>query len=126
MARTEQFTVEEVIAAIRQAHTALGAAHILGCWPETGRAYAKRHPTVARAIAQERIGLRDLSEMSLRGAIMRGEGWAVMGTFKTIDEDGGYIPQNQIAVQHTGEGGGPITLVVEYVNDRKDKTPDAA
>lgn len=104
MARTEQFTTEEVINAIRQAHTAIGAAHLLGCWPETVRAYAKRHPTVARALQQERIGLRDLGEMSLRGAITRGEGWAVMGVFKLFDEDGNAIPQNKVEVDQMIKG----------------------
>ncbi len=114
MTREQVFTTEEVIAAIRTGHTALGAAHILSCDPSTVRNYAKRYPTVARALKQERISMRDLGEMSMRGAIARGEGWAVMGVFKTFDENGEFIPPNQVNLEHSGKDGRPIIIRVVY------------
>lgn len=114
MARTERYAIEEVINAIRKGHTALGAAHILGCTPKAVRNYAKKFPKVADALRQERISLRDLGEMSLRGAIARGEGWAVMGIFKTIDEDGNFIPPNRQEI--TGADGKPLNAPQPVVN----------
>ena len=35
---------------------------------------------------------------TMLAAVYRGEGWAVMGTFKTIDEDGGFIAPNKLEI----------------------------
>ena len=97
MARTERYTVQQVIAAIEQGHTAYMAGKLLKppCSGEAIRGYANRHPTIAIALRAQRKDMRDLSENSLRGAITRGEGWAVMGVFKLFDEDGNSIAQNR-------------------------------
>ncbi len=113
MARTERYTSEEVINAIRKGHTALGAAHILGCAPVTVRDYARKYPTIARALQQERRDLVDLSEMSLRGAILRAEGWAVSMTLKTLGKDDGYTERNEI----TGANGRDLRLMLTWGED---------
>lgn len=112
MARTERYAVQTVIEAIHRGHTALGAAQILGCHHTTVVDYAKRHSTVAHALRMERRALRDLGELSLRGAIMRGEGWAVMGVFKLFDEEGNGIPQNS---GPSGKEGDPLHIVTRKV-----------
>lgn len=114
MARTERYTTEEITNAIRKGHTALGAAHILGCDPSTVRDYARKYPTIRRALQQERISMRDLGEMSMRAAIGRGEGWAVMGVFRTIDEDGNFIPPNRQEI--TGANGVALNAPQPVVN----------
>ena len=96
MARTEQYTVDQVLRAIERGHTPQGAGQLLGCHAETVRNYARKYKSVERALRAERKNLRDAAQNSLLAAVYRGEGWAVMGTFKTIDENGGYIPQNKL------------------------------
>ena len=98
MANPERFTVEQIIQAIETGHTAQAAGKLLGCTGEAIRYYAKKYVTVDRALRAERKNLRDAAQNSLLAAVYRGEGWAVMGTFKTIDEDGGYIPQNKLEI----------------------------
>jgi len=111
MARTEQYDVETVINAIHRGHTAMGAGAILGCHANTVVNYAKKYKTVANALRMERRAMRDLGELSLRGAISRGEGWAVMGVFKLFDEDGNAIPQNKSSVDLK------VTNVTELADD---------
>ena len=62
--------------------------------------------------------------MSLRRAIVGGEGWAVALTLKTLGKDDGYVERVQNEV--TGADGGPVQteIVIRYAN--ADDNPDAA
>ena len=116
MARTEQYTAEEVIAPIERGYTALGAGRILGCSATTIRNYAAKYKTVERALKMQRRDMVDLAEMSLRHAILRGEGWAVMGTLKTLGKEDGYTERSEV----TGKDGGAIqteSKVTIYIPD---------
>lgn len=84
-----------MVAAIEQGHTAQAAGKILGCTGEAIRYYAKKYVTVDKALRAERKNLRDAAQNSMLAAVYRGEGWAVGLTFKTIDEDGGFIAPNK-------------------------------
>ena len=116
MARTEQYAPETVIDAIQRGHTAVGAARLLGCSTTTVRNYAAKYKTVANALKAQRRDLVDLAEMSLRAAIIRGEGWAVSLALKTLGKDDGYTERNEV----TGADGNPFRVTVEYVNDWRD------
>lgn len=113
MARTEQYTVDQVLRAIEKGHTPQGAGTLLGCSGETVRNYARKYKSIDRAIKAERKNLRDAAQNSMLAAVYRGEGWAVGLTFKTIDEDGNYVNPNKIDVEHSGtiviKGYGQIT-----------------
>ena len=122
MAKTERYTADEVIEALKKGHTCVGAASLLQCDPETIRNYAKRYPTVMAALKGKRRELVDLAEMSLRRAIVAGEGWAVALTLKTLGKDEGYTERSEI----TGKDGGDITVtVVDYRRGLAALAPDA-
>lgn len=104
MARPEKFTVTEIIAAIRKAQTAAGAARILECDSDTIRNYAKRHATVDRALYNEREDLADYAEMGLKRAVLNGEAWAIALAVKTLRK-GVYSERHELG----GPDGGPIT-----------------
>lgn len=115
MASEQRYSVEQVIAAIRQGHVITTAAKILGCEPQTVRNYARRYKTVADAILEERTQLVDLAELSLRDQILKGENWAVTLALKTLGKDRGYVERQE----HTGVNGEPIgfTVIVEGKKD---------
>ena len=123
MARTERYTAQEVIDALEKGYTCVGAGQLLGCSAETVRNYANKYPTVKAALKAKRTELVDLAEMSLRRAIVAGEGWAVALTLKTLGKDEGYVEcvQNEVS----GPDGGPVTFRVIYERKR-DGSPDNA
>lgn len=121
MARPEKFTVTEIIAAIRKAQTAAGAARILECDSDTIRNYAKRHATVDRALYNEREDLADYAEMGLKRAVLNGEAWAIALAVKTLRK-GVYSERQEVA----GANGGPLALVIEYVNDWRSVSDQSA
>lgn len=101
MARTERYTADQVIEALNRGYTALGAAQLLGCDAQTIRNYAAKYPTVDKALRAKRREMVDLAEMGLRGAILRGEGWAIMGVLKTLGREDGY--GDALEVKHSGQ-----------------------
>ena len=114
MARPEKYKVEQVIEAIRKAQTAAGAALALGCAPETIRAYARRHPTVATALDGERDNLLDYAEMGLKRAVLAGEAWAIAFALRTIGKSRGYSERHEIA-NATDDSGNAIPFrIVDY------------
>ena len=108
MARTERYTVQDIIDALEKGYTCVGAGQLLGCSAETVRNYAKKYPTVDAALRAKRRELVDLAEMSLRRAIVNGEGWAVAMTLKTLGKDDGYVERTQTEIN--GPDGGPVTI----------------
>lgn len=121
MARTERYTVDQVITAIEKGYTALGAGQLLGCSAVTIRNYAAKYPTVDKALRAKRREMVDLAEMGLRGAILRGEGWAIMGVLKTLGKNEGYSERHEV----TGKDGGPIA-VKGYVKVSPDDWDEAS
>ena len=108
MARPERYTAQDIIDAIEKGYTCVGAGQLLGCSAETVRNYARKYPTVDAALRAKRRELVDLAEMSLRRAIVNGEGWAVAMTLKTLGKDDGYVERTQQEV--SGPDGGPVTI----------------
>jgi hypothetical protein len=95
--RTQQFTPQQVIAAIRRHHGMLTlAATALRCNRETVRLYAKRYPEVAEALRDEREKTLDVAELALLDAIERGEPWAICFYLKTQGKDRGYSTRHEI------------------------------
>lgn len=97
MARPERYTTQEVIAALENGYTCVGAGQLLGCSAETVRNYANKYPTVKAALHAKRRELVDLAEISLRRAIVNGEGWAVAMTLKTLGRDDGYVERQEVS-----------------------------
>ncbi len=103
MARTERYTAQEVIDALERGYTCVGAGQLLGCSAETVRNYANKYPTVKQALQGKRRELVDLAEMSLRRAIVNGEGWAVALTLKTLGKEDGYVERAELNANIDGD-----------------------
>ena len=115
MARPEKFSTTEIIAAIRKAQTAAGAARILECDSDTIRNYAKRHATVDRALYNEREDLADYAEMGLKRAVLNGEAWAIALAVKTLRK-GVYSERHELG----GPDGGPVQIEHHRLQDVTD------
>lgn len=61
-----------------------------------------------------RQSMVDNAESALNRAVITGEAWAVCFTLKTQGRKRGYIERQEH--EHLGEGGGPLTVRVIYVN----------
>ena len=110
MAGKEAYTVAQVIDALRATKGMKGpAARKLGCTWNTVDNYAKRHPTIAAAIAEEREMMLDIGELSLARAVQNGEAWAVCFLLKTQGKSRGYVERQEI----TGGDGGPVEVATE-------------
>lgn len=95
--KTERYTAQQVIDAIEEGMTAVGAARILGCKHMTVLNYAKRYPTVDAVLKAKRREMVGLAEMGLRRAILAGESWAIAFALKTLGKDDGYTERQEIA-----------------------------
>lgn len=96
-----KYTIEQVVQAIKDTKGLISfTAQRLGCVPETVRNYAKRHPTVAEALREEREALKDVGELALVAAMQRGDAWAVCFFLKTQAKDRGYIERSEISIDY--------------------------
>ena len=103
--KPERFTAEQMIAAIKVKRGFVSAiAAYLRCDPETVRNYARRYPTVAAALREERETTTDAAEAALFQAIANGEAWAVCFYLKTQGKGRGYVERTEIS----GPDGGAI------------------
>lgn len=89
-------TLPEVLEAVEKGITVAGTARVLGCDRKTVQNYARRWKAVAEALEAKRHELVDLSEMALRGAVLRGEPWAVAFALRTLGKDRGYSERHEV------------------------------
>jgi hypothetical protein len=61
---------------------------------------AHKYPKVQEAIDSFRGEFIDTAELSLKRAVMAGEGWAVCFALKTLGKERGYVEKQQI--EHSG------------------------
>lgn len=91
MARTNQYTNEEMISALKKFKGAVYlAAESIGCNPDTIYTRAKKSPEVKRAITAHRGKMLDTAELALYNAIMKGESWAIAFALKSVGRSRGY------------------------------------
>lgn len=102
-----KYLLADVLEAVEKGITITGAAKVLGCSRMTMVNYRKRWTTVDLALRERRRELVDLSEMALRGAVLRGEPWAVTFTLKTLGKDDGFTERHEI----TGANAEPIQFI---------------
>lgn len=110
--KKQQFTVDQVIDAIRNSQTPTGAAMRLKCHPDTIRNYAKRYPTVRDALLAERAALVDLAEMGFKSAIINKEPWALAFALKTLGKHLGYVERQEL----TGKDGEPVRHSINFLD----------
>ncbi len=119
MAAPKNHTLEEVLQAAEKGITKTGAAKVLGVSRNTIIAYCKKWVTVDQAFKEKRGELVDLSEMGLRGAVLRGEPWAITFALRTLGKDEGYSER----VEHTGKDGQEIVFRVTYGDSGESRDP---
>jgi len=100
-------TVAEVLEAVEKGITITGISHVLHVSRNTILKYRERWKVVDEAILSKRKELVDLSEMGLRGAVLRNEPWAIAFALRTLGKDDGYGDR----VELTGANGKPIEFV---------------
>ena len=93
------------------------AAQILGCSHVTVYNYAKRYPSVQKAIDANRGEVIDAAELALYDAVLAKEHWAVAFTLRTIGRDRGYVEKQALDVTSGGE---PLTVIVERDDGKTD------
>src|SRR5690242_9408875 len=82
--KPQRYTAAQVVAALERTRGLVSAAaRSLGCDPDTVRNYAKRYPSVAQALYEERQRTLDVGEAALFTAVSNGEAWAVCFLLKT-------------------------------------------
>jgi hypothetical protein len=120
MARKQQYTVAQVIAALRKNKgMVFVTAKQLKCTPETIQNYCKRYPTVQAAKDAERGEMVDTAELKLWQSIQNGEAWGITLALKTIGKDRGYVERTE----QTGKDGAPLNEVVKVVMSKQEDTP---
>jgi hypothetical protein len=105
-----------VLEAVEKGITITGTAKVLGVTTQTVRNYRARWKAVDAALMQKRRELIDLSEMALRGAVLRGEPWAVTFALRTLGRDDGYGDR----IEHAGVPDKPLTFTLVLRNDEAD------
>lgn len=113
MASRLAHTIEEVLEAVDKGKTKAGAAKLLGVTWQTVDNYCKRWSTVDAAFKACRREMVDLAELGLRGAVLRGEPWAVTFALKTLGRNEGYAER----VEHSGPDGGPVVFTLKLCDD---------
>ena len=98
MSRKQQYTAEQMIEALHEAHgLASVAARRLGCSDRTVRVYIGRYATVKAAQEEARERLLDLAESRLYEKIDNGDMRAIMFVLKTLGKDRGFVERQEIA-----------------------------
>lgn len=112
MAQPLKFTQAEMIDALKATRGTVSlAADRLGCDPDTVYRYMKRYPKVKAVVTQYRKRRVDMAELKLDAAINNGEPWAIALVLKTLGKKRGYV--ERVEQEHSGKGGGPITVVID-------------
>lgn len=107
----EQFTVEQIVRAIHDAHGIVaGAAILLKCDRKTIYNYRDKYPeAVKAAMVEGREGMIDLTELKLFQAIQSSQPWAICFYLKTQAKHRGYVERRE----WSGPDGGPIPVKPE-------------
>lgn len=103
-------TLSQALEAAEKGITKMGAARVLGVSRRTILRYCKRWATLAEVFEDKKGELVDLSEMGLRGAVLRGEPWAITFALRTLGKDEGYSERHEL----TGKDGREVVFRVVY------------
>lgn len=96
MAKTNGYTAEQIIEALRYAQgmTTL-AAKRLGCSYNTIMRYVREYPTVAAVLVEEREKQLDQTELRLIKAVNRDDLTAIIFYLKTLGKRRGYVERTE-------------------------------
>jgi hypothetical protein len=120
MAKTEQYTAQQMIDALIEAKGMITiACRRLGCDYKTMRRYIDKYPTVAQAQKDEREKMGDAVELALYDeAVNKRNTAALIFLAKTQFKDRGYVERQEV----TGENGKDLFegLVINIGNTDED------
>lgn len=116
MARLQEYTDEEIIAALKkQKGMVYLAASEVGCSAWTIYERVKRNPLIGECIQSERGKVLDVAEQKLWNAIENGDPWAIKMALMTIGKDRGYVERQEL----TGKDGGSLKIGVEDMTEEE-------
>lgn len=124
MSRTQDYTAEEVLDALRRTRGMVYlAAQLLNCTPKTVYNYIKRYATL-RDEAENQTGLvTDTAQLRLIAAIYNNEQWAIKWWLATKGKDRGFVEAARI--EHSGPDGGPMVTTTITLDEWKAKQDKA-
>ena len=116
MAKTEQFTAQQVADALTNAKGFVSiAAHNLQCADRTVRNYMEKYAMCKQAVMDAREAMIDVAEGRLYQNINNGDNTAIIFFLKTQAKHRGYVEKN--ITELTGKDNGDIPVrVVDYRN----------
>lgn len=115
MGRIKQYTAQEVINAIEGTGGIVGTiADKLKCTTRTVQNYIADYPTVKEAWRSERLKLRSMGERTIAKQAQAGNLKAAMFIVNQLDPDTGEFVSPTTRMELTGEGGGPVEVVIRY------------
>jgi len=121
MAKTEQFTAQEMIDALTATRGMITlAAQKLDCAPNTVRRYIREYKSVAEAQRTNRDKMTDAVELKLYDKMMSGDTTAIIFYLKTQARDRGYVEKILI------EGNIQLELVNQVVKAAEAAGVDAS
>ncbi len=119
MSGTPQYTLEQVLDAVRKATGNLSvAAKLLGCSRQTVYNAQKKWKTVAAEIDQQREKVVDLAEQRLIDRVNAGDWHAVKYVLSTLGRSRGYGPEVDSVTQ--------VEFIVKYDNAQNRDQPEEA
>ena len=120
MGRTKQYTAQEVIDALKGTGGIVGTvAKKLDCTTRTVQNYIAEYPTVKEAWRSERLAMRSMAEITVLKQAQSGSLKAAMFILNQLDPETGEFKPPTMRNEVTGEGGGPLEVVIRYA-DRND------
>lgn len=107
MARTKEFTDEDIIKALNVKKGYIyNAARYLGCSHTTIFKRMKENPAIKEIVDELRGRKLDNAELKLEQAVARDEPWAIAFLLKTLGKDRGYTERQEFS----GVDGKPIEI----------------
>jgi len=116
MAKTQQYTAQQVADALTQAKGFVSvAARNLGCADQTVRNYMERYAVCKQAVTDARESMIDIAEGRLYQNINSGDNTAIIFFLKTQAKHRGYIERYEQRTEVSGPNGDDIPIrVVDY------------
>lgn len=113
MARTQQYTAQQVADALTQAKGFVSvAARNLNCTDSTVRSYIERYAVCKQAVTDAREAMIDYAEGKLYQNIQNNDTVSILFFLKTQAKGRGYVERVEQRMEVSGRDGGAIPVVV--------------
>ena len=122
MAKTQQYTAQQVADALTQAKGFVSvASRNLSCSDQTVRNYIERYAVCKQAVTDARESMIDIAEGRLYQNINSGDNTAIIFYLKTQAKHRGYIER----YEHTGKDGGDLRIKLSWGDPGDNADTDA-